>query len=59
MRTSTGEILSVNRIIEMMQTAGYGEIAEDILDTCQCPRGRELVPSLAEKLGPPLGEAAR
>ena len=57
-RTSAGEILSVNRIIEMMQAAGYGEIAEDILDRRQCPRGRELVASLAEKLGPPLGEAA-
>jgi hypothetical protein len=57
-RTSTGEILSINRIIEMMQVAGYGGIAEDILDGRQCPRGCKLVLSLAEKLGPPLGEAA-
>ena len=58
MRTSTGEILSVNRIIEMMRVAGYGEIAEDILNRRQCPRGHELVLSLAEKLGPLLGEGA-
>jgi hypothetical protein len=57
-RTSTGEILSINRIIEMMQIAGYGGIAEDILDRRQCPRGCKLVLSLAEKLGPPLGKAA-
>jgi hypothetical protein len=58
MRTSTGEILSVNRIIEMMQVSGYGVIAADIFSRRQCPRGRELVLSLSEKLGPQLGEAA-
>jgi hypothetical protein len=58
MRTSIGEILSVNRIVELMQAAGYGEIEDDILDRWQCPRGCELVLSLAEKLGPSLGEAA-
>jgi hypothetical protein len=58
MRTSTDEILSVNCIIEMMQAAGYGEIAADIVDRRQCPRGCELVLSLAEKLGSPLGAVA-
>jgi hypothetical protein len=57
MRTSTHEILSVNRIIEMMRIAGYGEIAEDIVGRRQYDRGCELVLSLAEKLGNPLGEA--
>lgn len=58
MRTTTGEILSVRRIVELMQAAGYGEIEDDILDRRQCPRGCELVLSLPEKLGRSLGKAA-
>jgi hypothetical protein len=58
MRTSTGEILSVNRIIEMMLAAGYSEVAKDILDRRQCPRACELVLTLAEKLGSELGATA-
>jgi hypothetical protein len=58
MRTSSGEILSAGRVIELMQHGGYGEIAGDILDRRKNDRGCELVLSLAERLGPLLGEAA-
>ena len=57
MRTSDGKILSADGIIGLMQAAEYGDIAEDILDRRQSARGCELVLSLAEKLGPLLGEA--
>jgi hypothetical protein len=56
MRTRDGDILSIAGIIELMQLYGYGEIAPDILDRRENERGCELVLSVAEKLGPSLGE---
>jgi hypothetical protein len=47
MRSSSGAILSVERVIEMMQLGGYGEVSDRILE--RCDRGCELVLSLLEK----------
>ncbi len=58
MRTTAGEVLSIRCIIELMQNAGYGDIAEDIIERRGHDRGCELVLSLAERLGALLGEAA-
>jgi hypothetical protein len=49
MRTSAGEILSLHRIVEIMQEAGYGEIDEALFETRKNPRGCLLVLSAAEK----------